>query len=147
MPKCYICKEETYLRVHQEVIKGKPRTVCGKCKDVVCFLCGKTKKKDGINKFSFEKNPETGEFVTIGCCCTFVAGKLDMFKLYSDKYRNMEKNDPQTLAKIMLHSEEQRTKRAAALTDPKEAEKLIDHWAARQKKNKERTGKSRKQTA
>jgi hypothetical protein len=144
MTKCFICKEEIFLKEYEEEINGKKRKVCGKCCDRVCYLCGKSKRKDGITKFSYEKIPETGEYVYIGCCCTFVAGRMDMFKLYSEKYNNMKKNDPVTLAKIMEHSEEQRIKRAAALTDPREAEKLIDHWSSRQKKNKERTGKSRK---
>ena len=65
-------------------------------------------------------------------------------KIVNDLLDNMKKNDPATLAKIMVHSEEQRVKRAAAMTNPKDAEKLIDHWSSKQKKQKERTGKSRK---
>lgn len=142
--QCYICEEEIFLKAYEEEIDGVLRPVCGKCCDRVCYLCGKSKRKDGIMRFSYEKNPDTGEFVYIGSCCTFVAGKMDMFKIYSEKYNNMKKNDPAQLAHIMLKSEEARVKRAAALTDPREAEKLIDHWAGKQKRNKQKYGQTRK---
>ena len=145
MATCYVCKEDIFLKTHKEVIDNEEREVCGKCCDRECFLCGKTKRKDGITRFSFEKYPETGEFVYIGCCCTFVAGKLDKFKLYSEKYNNMKKNDPEGLERAMQHSEKARAHQKMALATSDVAETLIDRYAARLKKDKNK-GATRKKT-
>lgn len=134
MPTCYKCGEDTFLKVHKEIIDGEEKTVCGKCKDVVCCLCGKTKHKDGITRWSYQTNPETGEIVSIGSCCTFVAGKMDIFKLYSEKYNNLKKNSPEVIQEMDRAAKQKQMMRQQHLGRSDVADRLIDNWARSKKK-------------
>jgi hypothetical protein len=126
------------LVAHEEEIDGEKRTVCGKCRDIACACCGKTKYKDGINKFSYEKDPDTGEHVYIGCCCTFVAGHMDVFKLYSEKYRNLKRSDPALAERMENDSRERSRAKASKINQPDIADRMIDNWAKRQAKNRKK---------
>lgn len=131
---CYRCKEPTFLKEYKETIDGEERIVCGKCRNPVCAICGKDKRNDGVTRWSFEKDPQSGEFIEVGGCCTFIMGKMDMFKLYSEKYNYLKKNDPKTLEAMDREANKQKVAQRQYLNSPAVADKLIDRWARSQKK-------------
>ncbi len=136
MSICFVCQEEIFLKAYQENIDGEDRYVCGKCRDTVCACCGKTKKKDGITRWRWEKHPDTGDLAPIGSCCTFVEGHVDLFKLYSEKYRNLQKNRPDIIQKMDEDTMRKNAQTQSVLGKKDVADKLIDNWAIKQKNKK-----------
>lgn len=132
MATCFKCEREMYFS-HIVEINDKEEAICGRCVDMVCALCGKSKQNDGITRWSIEIDPETGNSFYVGSCCTFVMGKMDMFKLYSEKYSNMRKNNPELLQNIVNEGQRKAEARQKYLQRPEVAEKLIDRWAQKQK--------------
>lgn len=130
---CYRCQEPTFLKEYHEEIDGENRVVCGKCKDTVCACCGKTRRKDFITKWTHEKDPDTGELVTIGSCCTYVEGLVDNFKLYTEKYQNLQKNRPDIIEKMDQDAQQRRLQAQRVFGNKEVADTMINRYAARKK--------------
>jgi hypothetical protein len=137
MTTCFKCQREMYFS-HKLEIDGKEEAVCGNCIDMVCAICGKTRHNDGITRWSIEVDPETGATFTVGSCCTFVMGKMDMFKLYSEKYNNMRKNNPEMLENIVNEGQRKAQARQQVLQKPEVADRLIDNWSRSKKSKREK---------
>jgi len=135
MAECFKCGKNIYFS-HIIEIDGKEEVVCAVCDDMTCSLCGKTKKDDDIRRWTIEIDPETGNTFAVGSCCTFVMGKMDMFKLYSEKYNNMRKNNPEALQGIVNEGQRKATERQKEFHKPEVASRLIDSWAKSQKLKK-----------
>lgn len=134
MATCFKCGRDMYFS-HTVEIDGKEEVLCGKCMDTTCALCGKTQQEDGITRWSIEIDPESGNTFCVGSCCTLVMGKTDMFKLYSEKYNYMRKNNPEMLQNIVNEGQRKAEARSRYLQRPDVAEKLIDRWAQKKKIN------------
>jgi hypothetical protein len=67
---------------------------------------------------------------------------MDEFKLYSEKYNNMKKNDPATYQKLIEHTDRKLAAQQQRLNNPAIADKLIDNWKNTQgKKRAQKAGK------
>ena len=129
MTVCYRCGEKPFLKVHIEIIDGQEQTVCGRCKDIVCAICGKTKYKNDITRWTYSRDETTNEMLPIGSCCTYVAGKSDILKMGIDKYNQLKKSDPVLLKKLQHNSDMKRLQRQQYLNHDTVADNLIDGWA------------------
>ena len=136
MAECFKCGRSMYFS-HEIEINGKKEAVCGVCIDTKCALCGKT-KEDGIRRWTIEIDPESRNSFTVGECCTFVMGKMDMFKMYSEKYNNMRKNNPEMLQNIVNEGQRKAEARQEYLQRPEVADKLINRWAQKLKLKKKK---------
>jgi hypothetical protein len=134
---CYCCGKNTFLSVHVEEIDGEEREVCGQCKNIVCIICGKSRREDGIRRWSYQKHPETGDIVTIGDCCTKVEGKVDIVRRYFNKYHDLEKSRPDIIEKLDEQAAQNTVARKNFINDNKGvADKMIDNWRDNKAKGK-----------
>ena len=137
MADCFKCGKNIFFSNMVE-IDGEERALCGVCVGIECALCGKTQEKDGIRRWNIEIDPESGNSFTVGDCCTVVLGKMDMFKLYSEKYNNMRKNNPEMLENIVNEGQRKAQARQEYLRRPEVQDKLIDRWAQKLKLKKKK---------
>lgn len=132
---CYRCKEKPFLKKYYEIIDGVEHMVCGKCRDIICSICGKSRYKDDIKRWTHAINKETGEILNFGGCCVTVVGKQDAIKVGTQKYNEMKKKHPEVIAKMDREMQKKENYRKQMLGNEKVAENLIDNWA-KQKQQK-----------
>lgn len=138
MTVCYRCGREPFPKKHEEEIDGEMRTVCGRCVDIVCAICGKTKFKDLITKWTYSMDEVEKKLVPIGDCCVYVSGKSDILKMGIKEYKHLKQSNPEKFKKLSKESEQRKRQRQQFLGQANVAESLIDGWAA-QKRNKKIT--------
>ena len=133
---CYRCGSEPFLSKYYEEIDGETRLVCGRCREIVCSICGKSKYKDGVTRWTHTLDPETNTLLNFGGCCVHVESKQDAVKQGIRKYNDLQHKDPDTFNKLNEQIEQQKLARQQVLNQQPVADKLIDNWAANKKKNK-----------